>query len=196
MSARLRLASTSPRRRELLASIGVPVEVLAVDIDERPHARESARAYVARLAIAKARAGAALSGATPAGLPTLGSDTAVVCDGRILGKPENQAHARAMLKSLSARRHEVLTSVAVVGPRGTLETTVATRVHMREISDAEIAAYWDTGEPIDKAGGYAIQGLAAVFVTHIEGSYSAVVGLPLFETAQLLARQGVSIWRV
>lgn len=192
--AQLRLASASPRRRELLASIGVQVEVAPVNIDETPHAGEIAEAYVARLAIAKARAGAAQSGSASAGLPTLGSDTAVVCDGRILGKPEDEAHAFAMLKSLSARRHEVLTSVAVAGPQGTLETTVATAVHMREISDAEISAYWRTGEPVDKAGGYAIQGLASVFVTRIEGSYSAVVGLPLFETAQLLTRQGVAIW--
>lgn len=190
--AQLRLASASPRRRELLASIGVQVEVAPVDIDETPHAGESAEAYVARLAIAKAQTGAAQSGS--AALPTLGSDTAVVCDGRILGKPEDEAHAFAMLKSLSARRHEVLTSVAVAGPQGTLETTVSTAVHMREISDAEISAYWRTGEPADKAGGYAIQGLASVFVTRIEGSYSAVVGLPLFETAQLLTRQGVAIW--
>ncbi|SHM33006.1 Maf family protein [Halomonas cupida] len=194
--AQLRLASASPRRRELLASIGVQVEVAPVNIDETPHTGESAEAYVARLAIAKALAGVAQSGSASAsaGLPTLGSDTAVVCEGRILGKPEDEAHAFAMLKSLSARRHEVLTSVAVAGPQGTLETTVVTAVHMREISDAEISAYWRTGEPVDKAGGYAIQGLASVFVTRIEGSYSAVVGLPLFETAQLLARQGVTIW--
>lgn len=192
--AQLRLASASPRRRELLASIGVQVEVAPVHIDETPHVGESGETYVARLAIAKAQAGAAQSDSAAAGLPTLGSDTAVVCDGRILGKPEDEAHAFAMLKSLSARRHEVLTSVAVVGPQGTLETTVATAVQMREISNAEISAYWRTGEPVDKAGGYAIQGLGAVFVARIEGSYSAVVGLPLFETAQLLMRQGVAIW--
>ncbi|ALM52939.1 Maf family protein [Halomonas huangheensis] len=186
----LRLASASPRRRELLASIGIKVVVSPVDIDETPQPEECAEDYVARLAIAKAEAGAIGDG-----LPTLGSDTAVVCDGRILGKPRDEAHAFAMLKSLSARQHQVLTSVAVVGPQGTLETTVVTAVHMRAISNDEIRAYWHTGEPSDKAGGYAIQGLAAVFVERIEGSYSAVVGLPLYETAQLLARQGVAVWQ-
>ncbi|MCG6656477.1 septum formation inhibitor Maf [Halomonas campisalis] len=183
------LASASPRRRELLASIGVAVEVRPVDIDETPRPGEAAVAYVTRLAREKACAGA--RGTT---LPTLGSDTAVVCDGEILGKPRDQAHAAAMLGSLSGRDHEVLTAVAVSGPAGVLERCVTTRVVMREIAAAEIDAYWATGEPADKAGGYAIQGLAAVFVARIEGSHSAVVGLPLFETAELLARQGVPLW--
>ncbi len=185
----LRLASASPRRRELLASIGVTVEVWPVDIDEAPLAGETPVAYVARLAREKARAGAEGSG-----LPVLGADTAVVCDGAILGKPESCEHAAAMLRSLSARAHEVLTAVAVSGPAGLLEACVVTRVVMREVTEGEIATYWATGEPVDKAGGYAIQGLAAVFVERVEGSHSAVVGLPLFETAALLARQGVPVW--
>ncbi|MGE4534065.1 Maf family protein [Halomonas sp.] len=183
------LASASPRRRELLASIGVPVMVRPVDIDETPHHGEAAEAYVIRLAREKARAGAGHGE-----LPTLGSDTAVVRDGEILGKPEDAAHAAAMLRSLSGREHRVLTAVAVSGPAGLLDACVTTRVAMREISDAEIAAYWASGEPADKAGGYAIQGLAAVFVERIAGSHSAVVGLPLFETAALLRRQGVPLW--
>lgn len=183
------LASASPRRRELLASIGVSVEVRPVDIDETPLGKESPEAYVVRLAREKAAAGRRLTT-----LPTLGSDTAVVCEGRILGKPADRMEAAAMLRLLSGRTHEVLTAVAVAGPVGLLDACVATRVTMRDINDAEMAAYWATGEPADKAGGYAIQGLAAIFVERIEGSHSAVVGLPLFETAQLLARQSVPIW--
>jgi septum formation protein len=185
------LASASPRRRDLLASIGVAADVRPVDIDETPRPEESARDYVVRLAREKALAGARL---TP--LPTLGSDTAVVRDGEILGKPAGREEAAAMLRSLSGRCHEVLTGVAVTGPAGVLATCVTTRVFMREIRERELAAYWDSGEPADKAGGYAIQGLAAVFVEHIEGSHSAVVGLPLFETADLLARQGVPLWNL
>lgn len=185
----LRLASASPRRRELLASIGVAVEVRPVEIDETPLPGEAPQAYVIRLAREKA-----LAGARGDALPTLGSDTAVVCDGAILGKPESREHAAAMLGSLAGREHQVLTAVAVSGPAGVLEACVTTRVWMREIPPAEIDAYWGTGEPADKAGGYAIQGLAAVFVERIEGSHSAVVGLPLFETAELLRRQGVLLW--
>ncbi|MDN3522404.1 Maf family protein [Halomonas ramblicola] len=183
------LASASPRRRDLLASIGVTVTVHPVDVDETPLPGEPADAYVTRLARDKARLGAGLSP-----LPSLGSDTAVVRDGEILGKPEGPEHAAAMLRSLSGRSHEVLTAVAVSGPAGLVDACVATRVVMRPILDAEIAAYWATGEPADKAGGYAIQGLAAVFVERLEGSHSAVVGLPLFETAALLRRQGVPLW--
>jgi len=185
------LASASPRRRDLLGAIGVSVALCPVDIDETPIPGESAQAYVARLARSKAEAGAASSD-----LPTLGSDTAVVLDGTILGKPVDEAHARAMLRSLSGRSHQVLTAVAVIGPAGMLEATVSTEVWMRDITDREIGAYWRTSEPEDKAGGYAIQGLASVFVARIEGSHSAVVGLPLFETARLLARQGVPTWQL
>ncbi|MCE9665206.1 Maf-like protein [Halomonas sp. M5N1S17] len=188
-TAVLCLASASPRRRELLASIGVEVEVRPVDIDETPGDAESAAVYVARLARQKASAGARFSS-----LPVLGSDTAVVCDGVILGKPDDRQHAAAMLRTLSGRRHRVMTAVAVSGPAGMLEACVTTEVVMRDIAEHEIAAYWDTGEPADKAGGYAIQGLAAVFIERIEGSHSAVVGLPLFETATLLTRQGVPLW--
>lgn len=189
MSASLFLASASPRRRELLASIGIQVEVGPVDIDETPRPGESPADYVTRLAREKALAGVARSS-----LPVLGSDTAVVRDDDILGKPKNREDAAHMLRSLAGRTHEVLTAVAVAGPAGVLETCVATRVTMRPLSEAEISAYWQTGEPTDKAGGYAIQGRAAIFVERIEGSHSAVVGLPLFETAELLQRQGVPLW--
>ncbi|MCH4561620.1 Maf family nucleotide pyrophosphatase [Halomonas sp. EGI 63088] len=189
MTADLCLASVSPRRCELLASIGVRVEVCPVDVDETPRPGEAAVDYVTRLARAKA-----LAGARRSPLPTLGADTAVVRDGAILGKPRDREHAAAMLRSLSGRDHQVLTAAAVTGPAGLLDVWVSTRVVMREIGEAEIDAYWATGEPADKAGGYAIQGLAAVFVERIEGSHSAVVGLPLFETAALLRRQGVPLW--
>lgn len=183
------LASASPRRRELLASIGVSVHVQPCDIDETPLPGESAERYVCRLAQAKAQA------ATPmTALPTLGSDTAVVVDEQILGKPGDEQHAASMLRRLSGRQHAVLTGVAVTGPQGVLTCCVTTRVALRDISDAEINAYWQTAEPSDKAGGYAIQGMASVFVAGIEGNYSAVVGLPLFETACLLRRQGVPLW--
>ncbi|MCI0508571.1 septum formation protein [Chromohalobacter marismortui] len=185
----LRLASASPRRRDLLASIGVGVEVFPTAVDETPHAGESPAAYVARLARDKAQAGAAGTA-----LPTLGSDTAVVLGQRILGKPRDREEAVAMLSALSGTTHDVMTGVAVTGPHGMLSTHVVTRVTLREIQPAEIDAYWRSGEPVDKAGAYAIQGLAAIFVERIEGSHSAVVGLPLFETAKLLTRQGVSLW--
>lgn len=183
------LASASPRRRDLLASIGVPLVVHPVNVDETPRSGEVARDYVTRLARDKA-----LAGSLHSPLPSLGSDTSVVRDGEILGKPRDRDHAAAMLRSLAGRSHEVLTAVALTGPAGVLEACVATRVFMRKIVEAEIAAYWATGEPRDKAGGYAIQGLAAIFVERIEGSHSAVVGLPLFETAALLHRQGVPLW--
>lgn len=183
------LASASPRRRDLLASIGVTVDVCPVAIDETPLPAEAASDYVIRLAREKALAGSGLSD-----LPVLGSDTAVVRDGLILGKPAGREEAADMLRGLSGRAHEVLTGVATSGPAGLLTTCVTTRVVMRVISEAEVAAYWATGEPADKAGGYAIQGRAAVFVAYIEGSHSAVVGLPLFQTADMLIRQGVPVW--
>ncbi|WKD26901.1 Maf-like protein [Halomonas sp. KG2] len=183
------LASASPRRKALLASIGVAVEVMPSDVDEVPLKGESAQAYVERLAIAKAQAAVSRTA-----LPVLGSDTAVVIDDQILGKPIDEHDAAVMLKKLSGRRHNVLTAVAVAGPKGVLSCCVTTVVKMRVISQQEIADYWQTGEPVDKAGGYAIQGLAAVFVEEIKGSHSAVVGLPLYETTRLLCQQGVPIW--
>ncbi|WP_110655139.1 Maf family protein [Salinicola halimionae] len=185
----LRLASASPRRRELLASIGVSVELAPADIDESRGEGESPEQFVSRLAREKAEAGH--RGSTR---PTLGADTVVVCDGAIFGKPRDEAHAREMLTALSGREHLVLSAVAVIGAQGLRECWVATQVFMRRIDEAEMAAYWSTGEPADKAGGYAVQGRAAIFVERLEGSYSAVVGLPLYETASLLRAQGVALW--
>lgn len=191
MAASLMLASASPRRRDLLASIGVESLVRPVAIDETPAPDEAPLAYVTRLAREKALAGAAAAAPDQA---VLGADTVVVLGERILGKPRDRADGLAMLAALSGGEHRVITAVAVTGPAGLLEAAVTTRVGMREISPAEAEAYWATGEPADKAGGYAVQGLAAIFVSRLEGSYSAVVGLPLFETADLLRRQGLPLW--
>ncbi|MCM2131093.1 Maf family protein [Larsenimonas rhizosphaerae] len=190
-STRLWLASASPRRRELLASIGIMAEGQGVDIDETPRPDEAPLALVARLAEEKARAG-------HAGHPervVLGSDTVVVVDNTILGKPADRDDFIATMQRLSGRRHQVMTGVCVIGPAGVLTDTVVTEVQFRTLTPDEPAAYWETGEPQDKAGGYAVQGLGAVFVTRLEGSYSAVVGLPLAESAALLARQGINAWQ-
>lgn len=183
------LASASPRRRDLLLSMGVAADMSPCHIDETPKPDEAPSDYVMRLAVEKALTADAFTS-----LPTLGSDTAVVLDGCILGKPQNQAHGAEMLSALSGRRHEVLTAVALTGPVGLLKCCVTTQVWLAEINPQQIAAYWQTGEPLDKAGGYAIQGLAGVFVEAIEGSYSAVVGLPIYETARFLRQQGVPLW--
>lgn len=189
----LYLASGSPRRRELLTQIGVPFTGLSAQIDETPFADESPRAYVERLARGKAEAGLALLGDGQACV--LGADTAVVLDGRILGKPVDEADALAMLMALSGREHEVLTAVAVANRQACQALTVSSRVRFRPIPVHEAKAYWASGEPQDKAGSYAIQGLAAIFVAGLHGSYSAVVGLPLCETAELLGRFGIPCWQ-
>ena len=189
----LYLASGSPRRRELLTQIGVPFTVTSAPIDETPLPDESAVAYVERLAKAKAEAGlASLSG--PA--VVLGADTAVVLDGRILGKPENREDALAMLADLAGREHQVLTAVALSDGQCCLSVSVTSNVRFRAITAEEAQRYWASGEPADKAGGYAIQGLGAVFVTGLQGSYSAVVGLPLSETAELLSQFGIACWQI
>lgn len=192
--ATLYLASGSPRRRELLTQIGVPFITLSASIDETPLPAEAASGYVERLALEKARAGLASLERTDAAV-VLGADTAVVVDGRILGKPVDRADALAMLDALSGREHEVLTAVALVSVAREDAHVVTSRVRMRALAPGEAQAYWQTGEPQDKAGSYAIQGLAGVFVTQLEGSYSAVVGLPLCETAQMLDAFGISCWQ-
>ena len=188
----LYLASGSPRRRELLTQIGVPFSVVSAPIDETPLPGESAPAYVERLARAKAAAGLA-SLAGPA--VVLGADTAVVLDGRILGKPENREAALTMLADLSGREHQVLTAVALDDGQRVHSLCVTSKVSFRTIGADEAQRYWASGEPADKAGSYAIQGLGAVFVTGLVGSYSAVVGLPLSETADLLGQFGIACWQ-
>ena len=183
----IHLASQSPRRRELLAQIGIRHDVIGVEVDETPRAGEAPAEYVLRLALAKARAGHRLR----PDRPVLGADTAVVQDDRVLGKPLDRQDAAAMLAQLSGREHRVLTAVALVGDREETRLSVS-RVRFRPIDAAEAAAYWETGEPADKAGGYAVQGLGALFVESIGGSYSGVMGLPLFETGELLRRAGIA----
>jgi septum formation protein len=183
------LASTSPRRRQLLEQLGLRFEVAAVDVDETPHAGEPARDYVLRLARLKAETAAKRLG-EPA-LPVLAADTAVVLDGAILGKPRDRADALYMLARLSARSHQVLSAIAL-WQAGTLTAAVnESQVRFRAVSPQEALAYWDTGEPKDKAGAYGIQGLGGLFIEHLEGSYTGVMGLPLFETATLLREAGV-----
>lgn len=191
----LYLASGSPRRRELLAQIGVPFQPLSAAIDETPQPDEAPADYVARLALGKARAGHGCLPPKSNGAVVLGADTAVVVEGRILGKPQGQAEAMAMLALLSGREHQVLTAVALFDGQRSEVVNVITQVRFRAISAAEAAAYWASGEPADKAGGYGIQGLGAVFVEGLQGSYSAVVGLPLCETAALLGRFGIPCWQ-
>lgn len=189
-SAQLILASASPRRQELLQQIGVSFQVHPVDIDESPLQDESAATYVERMALEKARAGWENSKQS---LPVLGSDTAVVLDGHILGKPRDRAHGLEMLQQLSGRAHQVMTAVALVREGETGIRLSESRVFFADISYDEQIRYWESGEPADKAGAYAIQGRAAVFIQRLEGSFSGVMGLPLRETAELLDRFGIDV---
>ncbi|QQS53313.1 MAG: septum formation inhibitor Maf [Candidatus Competibacteraceae bacterium] len=191
-SFQIYLASASPRRRELLRQIGIAYRLLPVVVDETPLPDETPHAYVIRLARAKAEAGArALGRRQPA--PVLGADTAVVVDGAILGKPGGRDEGLAMLARLSGREHRVLSAVALATEERGAVKVQASRVRFRDLSPAECRAYWDSGEPWDKAGGYGIQGRAATFVVELHGSYSGVMGLPLFETAELLREFGIPL---
>lgn len=193
------LASASPRRGELLRQIGVPFQVVATVVDESVLPGEQSAPYVARLAAAKAESGWACSrsarNADAGDVPVLAADTAVVIDGTILGKPRDRTDAEDMLRRLSGRTHEVLTAVALRTARGVDSLISRSEVTLRAISAAEARSYSQTGEPLDKAGAYAIQGLAAVFVADLRGSFSGVMGMPLFETAELLGRAGVAHWQ-
>lgn len=184
------LASTSPRRRELLTQIGIAHTVMPVNVDETPHADEAPELYVERLALAKARAGAVAAGGL---LPVLGADTTLASNGEILGKPADRDDFLRTFARLAGHTHTVLSAVALVHDDSAATRLSVSRVTFREISAEEAAHYWASGEPADKAGGYAIQGLGAVFVEHLEGSYSGVMGLPLFETAALLREFGIAL---
>jgi septum formation protein len=184
------LASVSPRRRELLSQIGVPHVAMGADIDEAVVPGETPGDYVMRLAREKALA-IRQSGQY---LPVLAADTTVVVNGKIFGKPRDQTEAVEMLAELSGRAHEVLTAIALADSRGVAERLSSSTVRFRDLSLEECLAYWETGEPRDKAGGYAIQGLGAVFVESLRGSYSGVMGLPLFETGELLRAAGIPYW--
>lgn len=191
----LYLASQSPRRRELLTQVGIAHEVLSLHyagvadytVDETPHANELPVDYVQRVCLEKARAGMAMVAARQlSAAPVLAADTSVVLGAQILGKPDNLEHAAAMLRSLSGREHQVLSAVAV-GWCGEIQLALSTSVvRFAPLSAARIQRYLQTGESADKAGGYAIQGIASAFVEQLTGSYSGVMGLPLFETVELL----------
>ena len=194
--ARLYLASASPRRRELLTQIGLAHEVLLVPAppgeDEPQHPGESAADYVQRTARDKALRGRDWmqeQGLAPR--PLLAADTTVILNGKVLGKPADRDDAIRILRALSGAAHEVHTAVAVWTGEQLLEAVSITEVRMRELHDDEIARYCDSGEPFGKAGAYGIQGLAGTFISHISGSYTGVMGLPLFETANLLRAAGI-----
>lgn len=186
------LASASPRRRELLTQIGVHYDVVNVDVDETKLPRETPEQYVQRVALAKAQAG--FQALNDAAAIVLGGDTSVVCDGQVFGKPADREEALAMLDALSGKAHEVYSAVSIVNADRQLTRLIKTKVTFYPLTLAQAEAYWQTGEPQGKAGGYAIQGLGAVFVAAVEGSYSGVVGLPVAETAQMLVEFGVAIW--
>ena len=200
---RIYLASRSPRRRELLKQIGVNFATLllrealprSVDVDEATLPDEAPADYACRIARAKAGTGwmQIIQRKLPQ-LPVLAADTIVVLNGHIFGKPENSVHAQEMLTALSGKTHQVLTAVAVAAENGTQVSISTSTVRFRDLSDREIRMYLARDETYDKAGGYAIQGIAAVFITEITGSYSGVMGLPLFETAQLLNESGIEIF--
>jgi septum formation protein len=174
----------------LLTQIGVPHVVTGAHIDETEHPGEPPRDYVQRMARTKALA----IWSQDSSLPVLAADTTVVLDGVIFGKPRDRDDALRMLAALSARTHEVLTAVALVTRNGVAMRLNESRVTFRALNPAECAAYWETGEPQDKAGAYAVQGRAAVFIESLAGSYSGVMGLPLFETAEVLRAAAISSW--
>ncbi|MDH5323889.1 MAG: Maf family nucleotide pyrophosphatase [Gammaproteobacteria bacterium] len=217
MKTQLYLASQSPRRAELLQQLGMVYEIRVAAINEQWCSGESPQAYVQRLALEKAIK-VYESGLAGSGIPVLGADTCIVLDGEVIGKPEGKAHGLQILQRLSGRKHEVLTAVAVVcdcpshliapsarsqqalqlqwrscGQRVEAQALNESRVEFRPISDQEITAYWDSGEPADKAGAYAIQGRGALFIRCIQGSYSGIMGLPLYETGELLRLLGVEL---
>ena len=189
-SAQIILASASPRRRELLEQIGVSAIVQSVDIDESKKQGESVLTYVRRLAAEKAQTGSEII-ENKSKLPVLGSDTIIEFGDSILGKPVDRQQAKEMLRLLSGKKHTVHTSVAIVTVREMFMATSSTQVQFKVLEEEEIDCYLATGEADDKAGSYAIQGRAAQFINNINGSFSGVMGLPLYETVQLLKRCGI-----
>ena len=187
------LASASPRRQELLTQIGIRFELLKVSVAEIPAPGEKPRDFVQRMALEKARAGKQLL-ASDDPHPVLGADTAVVVDDRIFGKPANKDEAFAMLSSLSGRKHQVISAVVLVADYEAIRINIS-EVTFDSLSPEQINAYWNSGECEDKAGAYAIQGRAAAFILDLQGSYSGVMGLPLYETAALLNEFGIKSLR-
>jgi septum formation protein len=191
MSIQIILASASPRRKELLDQIKVSYQVYPVDLDETPLPNEKPLAYVRRLAAEKS---AACVAQLKTDKPVLAADTSVILGNVIMGKPQNQVEAIAMLSQLSGRTHQVYSAISLRGREHSQAVSI-TEVKFRRLTQQEILDYWYTGEPLDKAGSYAIQGLGGLFVESIVGSFSGVVGLPLFETAQLLSKQGIEFFK-
>lgn len=192
----LYLASRSPRRRELLNQIGVIHALVAGDIDETPKSGEAPDSYVIRMATEKACAGlVTMRQHASVPRPVLAADTSVIIDGRMLGKPIDRRDAVAMLTELGNREHQVMTAAAITNGEQLEHRLSVTRVLFQPLSEAQIIRYWQTGEPQDKAGAYGIQGLGAVFVREVQGSYSGVVGLPIAETVELLDCFGVPYWQ-
>jgi septum formation protein len=188
MINKIALASKSPRRQELLARLGINFSVIANNVEEVRRPEEPPEDYVVRLAGEKA-----FTGATQSGLLTIGSDTLGVIDHQVLEKPIDKQDAFRMWQLMSGREHTILSCVAVSNGKETRSTLVTSLVTFDRISQAEMDAYWATGEPCDKAGGYGIQGVGGTFVTHLNGSYDAVMGLPLNATAKLLRQFGVTV---
>ena len=188
LNAPLILASGSPRRRALLDQLNIAFRVVAADIDESPRSGELPGDYARRIALEKAEAVHARENARQA---VLAADTIVVLDGELFGKPRDERHAFEMLRQLSARTHEVISAVALLMPEGSRRSAQSvSRVRFAPLEDAWIEAYCATGEPLDKAGAYGVQGLAAARIEHLEGSFSGVMGLPLYETGELLRAAG------
>lgn len=192
---KLLLASTSPRRQALLAQLGISFSVFPVDVDETVRPGEGPEVYVRRMAQEKAESAWNDHITRGQTLAVVGADTAVILDDVILGKPRDKTHGLEMLTSLAGRSHRVLTAVAVCKDGYTRSALSRSEVRFRTVPEWEREAYWATGEPLDKAGGYAIQGIGAVFIEHIAGSYSGVMGLPIYETTQLLGDIGISVFR-
>jgi septum formation protein len=191
MPVQIILASASPRRKELLDQIKVTYKVHPVDLDETPLPDETPLDYVQRLAAEKS---AACVAQLKTEIPVLAADTAVVLGRVIMGKPKDQADALAMLTQLSGKTHQVYSAISLRGREHSLAVSI-TEVTFRCLTEREMLDYWHSGEPVDKAGSYAIQGIGGMFVGSIKGSFSGVVGLPLFETAELLSKQGIELFK-
>ena len=191
MSVQIILASASPRRKELLDQIKVTYKVHPVDLDESPLPDELPLDYVQRLAAEKS---AACVAQLKTEIPVLAADTAVILGKVIMGKPKNQADALSMLTQLSGKTHQVYSAISLRGREHSLAVSI-TEVTFRCLTEREMLDYWRSGEPVDKAGSYAIQGMGGLFVESIKGSFSGVVGLPLFETAELLSKQGIELFK-
>lgn len=192
MTNLLYLASASPRRRDILQQLGYQIECCPADIDETPHEHEAAYDYVLRMAVEKNQA-ARMQFSGSLNAPLISADTTVALHNHILGKPETAGHAYAMLRELSGSTHQVLTAVCVYYREQTFSVVQSSDVRFKALGDDEIHAYIATGEPTDKAGAYGIQGIAGAFVQHLSGSFTGVMGLPVFETIELLRQSGAAV---